>query len=375
MKGWWNQLKMRLQYVHDFILLLLLSLLTERDEIISVMIFLSTSYIALFAVKKFIKKKNTGLVALLILQIIGCSVFLSFSVLGTMLLPLFFFIVHATDFSSPVQKSIGAIVWFVVSALFYPPFPSLWKLMLLILHILITFWLTGANRNQQLVRFIFLITIGIISALLIPIFPYIRLVLSFIVEKIALGFGFALNPLFSAAELTDTDDFWNNKGQLNKPQIEEGIPQEFDPILVNSIMILITTFIAVYIIWKVYKKRDYFKLPTIPVFESTLITDKEGTRTKQVRYNKPPKNEIRKEIFKLEKKLKPPLNRNRGETIDAWMERIQTEEGVSIEVDTIIKAYNTVRYADQENTELFREFKEEVNKLYADQKTLKKKKK
>ncbi|MEI4620448.1 DUF4018 domain-containing protein [Bacillus pfraonensis] len=368
-------MKMRLQYVHDFILLLLLSLLTERDEIISVMIFLSTSYIALFAVKKFIKKKNTGLVALLILQIIGCSVFLSFSVLGTMLLPLFFFIVHATDFSSPVQKSIGAIVWFVVSALFYPPFPSLWKLMLLILHILITFWLTGANRNQQLVRFIFLITIGIISALLIPIFPYIRLVLSFIVEKIALGFGFALNPLFSAAELTDTDDFWNNKGQLNKPQIEEGIPQEFDPILVNSITILITTFIAVYIIWKVYKKRDYFKLPTIPVFESTLITDKEGTRTKQVRYNKPPKNEIRKEIFKLEKKLKPPLNRNRGETIDAWMERIQTEEGVSIEVDTIIKAYNTVRYADQENTELFREFKEEVNKLYADQKTLKKKKK
>ncbi|WP_368041413.1 DUF4018 domain-containing protein [Bacillus thuringiensis] len=32
------------------------------------------------------------------------------------------------------------------------------------------FWLTGANRNQQLLRFASLITIGIISAFLIPIF-------------------------------------------------------------------------------------------------------------------------------------------------------------------------------------------------------------
>lgn len=102
-------------------------------------------------------------------------------------------------------------------------------------------WLTGANRNQQIVRFISIITIGIISALLIPIFPYIRLILSYIVEKIALGFGFALSPLFSAAELKDTDDFWNNKGHLNKPQIEEGSPKEFDPIIVNSITIIIIT--------------------------------------------------------------------------------------------------------------------------------------
>ncbi|PEB38333.1 DUF4018 domain-containing protein [Bacillus pseudomycoides] len=367
-------MKMRLQYVHDFILLLLLSLLTERDEMISIVIFLSVSYVALFALNAFIKKKNIGLIILLILQIIGCAIFLSFSVLGTILLPLFFFIVHATEFGSPVQKSIGAIVWFVVSALFYPPFPPLWKLMLLVLHILLTFWLTGANRNQQLVRFISIITIGIISALLIPIFPYIRLILSYIVEKIALGFGFALSPLFSAAELKDTDDFWNNKGHINKPQIEEGSPKEFDPIIVNSITIIIITCIAFYIIWKVYKKREYFKLPNIPIFESILITDKEGTNQKPIRYNKPPKNEVRKEIFKLEKKLTPPLNRKRGETVDAWMERIQTEEDVSIQVDTIIKAYNTVRYANQENNELFRQFKEEVNKLYAYQKTLKKKK-
>lgn len=374
MKGWWNHLKMRLQYVHDFILLLLLSLLTERDEMISIVIFLSVSYIALFAINTFIKKKNEGLIALLILQIIGCAVFLSFSVLGTILLPLFFFIVHATEFGSPVQKSIGAIVWFVVSALFYPPFPPLWKLMLLVLHILLTFWLTGANRNQQIVRFISIITIGIISALLIPIFPYIRLILSYIVEKIALGFGFALSPLFSAAELKDTDDFWNNKGHLNKPQIEEGSPKEFDPIIVNSITIIIITCIAFYIIWKVYKKREYFKLPNTPIFESILITDKEGTGQKPIRYNKPPKNEIRKEIFKLEKKLKPPLNRNRGETIDAWIERIHMEEDAPIQVDTIIKTYNNVRYANQENNELFRQFKEEVNKLYSYQKTLKKKK-
>ena len=68
---------------------------------------------------------------------------------------------------------------------------------------MITFWLTGSNRNQQLLRFTSIIAIGIISALLIPVFPYIRLLFSYIIQVVALGFGYALNPLFSAAALKD----------------------------------------------------------------------------------------------------------------------------------------------------------------------------
>lgn len=122
MKGWWKSLKTWLYHVNDFILLLLLSLLTERDELIGIAIFLVTGYVGVFLIHKFMKKKTTGFVLLLVIQIIGCSLFLPFSILGTILLPLFFFIVHSVGPGYPVQKSLGGIVWFVVSAIFYAPF-------------------------------------------------------------------------------------------------------------------------------------------------------------------------------------------------------------------------------------------------------------
>ena len=113
----------------------------------------------------------------------------------------------------------------------------------------------------------------------------------------------------------------------------------------------------------------------MPAFESTIITDKEGMSQNRFKRNKPPHNEIRKEIFKLESKLTPPLNRKRGETVEAWLERINDKEDVNIQSDIIIDAYNTVRYSNGKSIVLLHEFKEEVHKLYAYQKSLKKRKK
>lgn len=376
MKGWWKQLKTWLYHVNDFILLLLLSLLTERDELIGIAIFLATGYVGVFLIHKLMKKKTTGFVILLVIQIVGFSLFLPFSLFGTIILPLFFFIVHAVGPGYPVQKSLGGIVWFVFSAIFHAPFPPLWKLLLLVFHIMITFWQTGSNRNQQLLRFSSIIAIGTISALLIPVFPYIRLIFSYIVQVVALGFGYAINPLFSAAALKETDDFWSNKGNLKDPTIKEELGQRtFDPTLINSVTIIVCTAIAIYVVWKIVKKRKYLSLANMPVFESTIITDKEGISQKRFKQNKPPNNEIRKEIFKLESKLSPPLNRERGETVEAWLERINREEEVNIQIHIIIDAYNAVRYSNSENAVLLHEFKEEVHKLYTYQKSLKKKRK
>lgn len=82
MKGWWNQLKTWLYHVNDFILLLLLSLLTERDELIGIAIFLATGYVGVFLIHKLMKKKTTGFVILLVIQIVGFSLFLPFSLLA-----------------------------------------------------------------------------------------------------------------------------------------------------------------------------------------------------------------------------------------------------------------------------------------------------
>lgn len=376
MKGWWNQLKTWLYHIHDFILLLLLSLLTERNELIGIAIFLTTGYVGVFLIHKLMKKKTTGFVILLVLQIVAFSLFLPFSLFGTIILPLFFFIVHAIGPGYPVQKSLGGILWFVVSAIFYAPFPPLWKLLLLALHLMVTFWLTGANRKQQLLRFASIITIGLMSILIVQVFPFIRLIFGFMTEVIALGVGYALMPLIKAAELKDTEGIWANKGHLLKPRIEDGktLP-DFDPILINSATIIICTVIAIYVVRKIIKHRKHLSLPNIPVFESTIITDKEGIGQKRMKRYKPPHNEIRKEIFKLESKLSPPLNRERGETVEAWLERIHDDEGIHIQRHIIIDAYNAVRYSNGENTVLLNEFKEEIHKLYAYEKSLKKKRK
>lgn len=376
MKGWWKSLKTWLYHVNDFILLLLLSLLTERDELIGIAIFLTTGYVGVFLIHKLMKKKTTGFVILLVIQIVCFSFLLPFSLFGTIMLPLFFFIVHAVGPGYPVQKSLGGIVWFVVSAIFYAPFPPLWKVLLLALHIMITFWLTGANRKQQLLRFASIITIGVMSMLIVQVFPFIRLMFGFMTEFIALGVGYALMPLIKAAEMKDTEGVWANKGHLLKPRIEDGkkLP-DFDPILINTATIIVCTVIAIYVVRKIIKNRKHLSLPNMPVFESTIITDKEGISQKRFKRNKPPHNEIRKEIFKLESKLSPPLNRERGETVEAWLERINDEEEVNIQSHIIIDAYNAVRYSNGENTILLHEFKEEVHKLYAYQKSLKKKRK
>jgi hypothetical protein len=110
-------LKTWLYHVNDFLLLLLLSLLTERDELIAIAIFLTTGYIGVFLIYKFMGKRTPGFVILLITQIIGCSIFLPFSLFGTIMLPLFVFIVHVVGPGYPVQKSLGGIVWFGVSAI------------------------------------------------------------------------------------------------------------------------------------------------------------------------------------------------------------------------------------------------------------------
>ena len=168
-------MKTWLYHVNDFILLLLLSLLTERDELIAVVIFLATGYIGVFLVHKLMKKNNR------ICHTVNNSNnrFFYFSpFLSIWHHYVTAFLLYRTCSWTRISssKSLGGIVWFGVSAIFYTPFPPLWKLLLLVLHIMITFWLTGANRNQQLLRFASIITIGVMSIVLIQVFPFIRLV-------------------------------------------------------------------------------------------------------------------------------------------------------------------------------------------------------
>ena len=69
-------------------------------------------------------------------QIIGCSLSPVLSIWHNYVTAFLLYRTHVVGPGYPVQKSLGGIVWFGVSAIFYAPFPPLGKLLLLVIHII-----------------------------------------------------------------------------------------------------------------------------------------------------------------------------------------------------------------------------------------------
>lgn len=374
MKEWWNSLNTWLRYVNDFILLLLLSLLTEKGEIVHIVLFLLAGHICLLPIVKIGQNKKTWFVALFILQIIVCYSMALFSSISCVLLPFFFFLVYAKDNVSPFHKLLGAFLWFFCSFLLHMQFPSIWEIGLLILHTLLTLWMTSFNRNQQVMRLLSVTTIGVISFLIIPLFPYVRAGIAYAIQWIALGVGYILNPLFLTSEQNQTDHSLNTNLTQGKLEPPPGPTKEYDPFIIQCLTSLIIVIVAIYVIRKLYKRRHEFKLGRMSAYEPIIVGPEQESIQKRNRKLRPPNNAIRKEIFKLEKKLKPPFNRRRGETVEQWMERLRTEEDIYIQSNIIIEAYSTARYGEKEDSTLLQQFKTEAHTLYNYKKVVNKKK-
>lgn len=60
-----------------------------------------------------------------------------------------------------------------------------------------------------------------------------------------------------------------------------------------------------------------------------------------------PNDPVRREMFRLEKSLKPSLARNRGESVSEWINRLQRMEGIETDKNTVIGLYHEVRYGNE----------------------------
>lgn len=318
--------------------------------------------------------KKIGLIVLFVLQIIACYTLSLFSMIGSTLLPFFFFIFHIKEDVAPLHKLGGAFIWLCSSILLYSQFPSLLEVGLFTLHVLLTLWITSFNKNQQLMRTLSITTIIVASLMLILLLPYVRIVISYFMQWAALGVGYLLNPLFQSISSTDrseANDIVNKMTFQKPPQLPDG--KEYDPFIMQMVTISIILLVATYVVWKLYKKRNIIQLDGFSFSESGVVPSEYTVIKERKKTLRPPNNAIRKEIFKLEKKLKPPFNRKRGETFGDWMNRMQTTGTTNIQWNIIIDTYNAARYANNKNTELLKQFKNEVNKLYKYQKGEKRK--
>ena len=154
-------------------------------------------------------------------QIIGCSIFLPFSIWHNYVTT---FLLYRTCSRTRIPSS-KIVRWYCLVWCFSYILCA-FSTTLEAITISYTHYdyilLTGANRNQQLLRFASIITIGVMSILIVQVFPFIRIIFSFIIEIVALGVGYIINPFLIAAELKDTEGVWASKGHLLKPQIEDG---------------------------------------------------------------------------------------------------------------------------------------------------------
>lgn len=318
------------------------------------------------------QNKKLYIVLLFALQIFACFTLSLFSTIGSVLLPFFFLLLYIKEDTSPYQKLGGGFIWFCFSIFLNSKFPSLFEAGLFALHILLTLWITSLNRNQQMLRVISITAIGVASFLIIPLLPYMRTILSYILYWVAFGFGYVLNPILEillGMDRSKADEYVSKLGYGETPPLPD--QKEYNPLVLQVITIIIIFLITAYIIWKLYKKRPSIKFSPF-VFSEATVAPEYTTMQKRNRLLGPPNNAIRKEIFKLEKKLKPPFNRERGETFEAWMDRLQQYEDTDINWDILVDTYHATRYANEENTSLLKKFKSEVNKLYAYQKKAKK---
>ena len=186
-----------------------------------------------------------------------------------------------------------------------------------------------------MMRLLSITAIAIASFLFIPIIAYVRIIIAYVMQWIALGTGYILNPLFLSADLSHKSDSLNsklNKGDAPPPPL----PEKYNSLNLQSITVFIIIIIAIYVMWKLFKKQHEINFGRITSYEPIIVTSEQGRIQKRNRKLRPPNNAIRKEIFNLEKKLKPPLNRLRGETVEQWMERLYKDEEVSIQFDVII---------------------------------------
>jgi hypothetical protein len=117
--------------------------------------------------------------------------------------------------------------------------------------------------------------------------------------------------------------------------------------------------LAAFLLFKFRKKRSEQK--GIHAFQIDNMVPLANVNLKTA---PPPKDKVRKAVFKWEKKLKNSYSRNRSEPFSQWIYRLKQQTGEDIKAQELIEKYQEVRYGDKKlTTDEVKWFQEEFNKL------------
>ncbi|MCF6408356.1 hypothetical protein [Pseudalkalibacillus salsuginis] len=217
--------------------------------------------------------------------------------------------------------------------------------------------MTHQPGNKKLVRFlVYLISSFFLLSMIIAVFlPVTKATAFFILKMITIVltgiFYYPLNAFFTwFASIIDPKAIENEgeEGQDDSVEVQEGdVTLTEPPDLLINMLILLSLILVVWLGYKFYKNK--IKLMNYSTITGTMESGKigEAEHSTHVRFkkSKPPSNPIRKQLFKLEKKMgKYTFGRYVHESVSEWMERINAPKELQGKIDPI---YQKVRYGEQ----------------------------
>ncbi|MFD3449512.1 DUF4018 domain-containing protein [Microbacteriaceae bacterium 4G12] len=353
------------------IFLLILFMLRGTENLLSSLLFLCAGYLIYILATKFLKKTKVIMLCCFLIQGTVAYFLCSFSLINALLGSLLFFVVYVRKDISIGQKylfslcSVGCGVFLTMSS------PSKLEISLLVIQGVLSLFVTSHNKQQRLFRFTTLGLIGIVSLSVQYILPYIQAMFSFLTKHLALGTGYILMPLFRFYLGNQVEETWNKyqnhvrQEPIEGPQVQQSGQSSF---LYYVLLVLIFS-VSLYVLYRIVKRK--FSYVYSDYSRDWHVLSDSSKREKQRRSKKIPipTNPVRKEILRLEKVLKQPLRRQRGETMEQWLGRLKEDEGVQIDVEFLTQAYNEARYYNSEtNKAILEATKQEVAYIIKSQK-------
>ncbi|WP_221565432.1 hypothetical protein [Alkalihalobacillus sp. TS-13] len=157
--------------------------------------------------------------------------------------------------------------------------------------------------------------------------------------------------IFSLGELQQEDDGQEGTVEIKPEELGELNNIEASDTLLN-IILLIGLILLVWYGYKYYKNK--IKIMDYSTVSAGIDSRKAGGMNPKQQFgfkrNKPPENNIRKQLYKLEKRMaKFTFGRFQHESVSEWMDRVNGPEELQGEIDRI---YKWVRYGEEDVPEL-----------------------
>ncbi|MDG4657256.1 DUF4018 domain-containing protein [Ectobacillus antri] len=349
-----------LRYAANAILLILLSL-QLRLPIAEVLLFLTLSSVLYILVARFKR-----LFVVVCMMQFATAVYVFPIIDGALLVCAYLVLVLKQD-KTPKEMLLYTAGIPVIATFLHMEIASIESWLLLLLQGILTLVWTSHNHKQSMARLLIIVGVSVISFGLLLLLPYIRFVLAHIMGLLAYGAGEILKPLFEWLQLNAGSEVEEaaEKMKAGTPKWAEGVTQTntsvTDWIYILAVVVMLS--VISYICIRLMRKKQWHSVQ----LETAMAADSFVHMPNKRVPIKAPASPIRKQIFTLEKELREPFGRKRGETLESWLTRLEKEELIGNK-HLLLIAYNTARYHDKHDVTLVKPLQQEIKQILKRQK-------